>query len=121
MFMVLFEDTAALIGVMIALAGIAASHALARPELDGAAPVGSGRLLGIVAVFLARESKGLLIGEPAASEVVASICAIASAQPGVERTNGLFTVHLGPDQVVAAMTADFLEILSAPDVATVVA
>ena len=121
MFMVLFEDTAALIGLMIALAGIGASHALGRPELDGAASIGIGLLLGIVALFLARESKGLLIGEPAASEVVASICAIASAQPGVERTNGLFTVHLGPDQVVAAMTADFMDTLSAADVEAIVA
>ena len=121
MFMVLFEDTAALIGLMIALAGITASHVLGRPELDGAASVGIGLLLGMVALFLARESKGLLIGEPAASEVVASICAIASAQPGIERTNGLFTVHLGPDQVVAAMTADFMDTLSAADVEAVVA
>ena len=121
MFMVLFEDTAALIGLVIALAGIAASQALGRPELDGAASIGIGLLLGIVALFLARESKGLLIGEPAASEVVASICAIASAQPGVERTNGLFTVHLGPDQVVAAMTADFMDTLSAADVEAIVA
>jgi cation diffusion facilitator family transporter len=89
-FLVLFEDTAALIGVMIALAGIAASEALGRPELDGAASVGIGLLLGAVALFLARESKGLLIGEPADSAVVASICAIARAQRGVERANGLF-------------------------------
>ena len=121
MFMVLFEDTAALIGLMIALAGIGASHALGRPELDGAASIGIGLLLGMVALFLARESKGLLIGEPAASEVVASICAIASAQPGVERTNGLFTVHLGPDQVVAAISADFMDTLSAADVEAIVA
>jgi hypothetical protein len=94
MFIVLFEDTAALIGVMIALAGIAASQALGRPELDRAASIGIGLLLGIVALFLARESKGLLI----------------------ERANGLFTVHLGPDQVFAAMTADFMDTLSTADV-----
>jgi divalent metal cation (Fe/Co/Zn/Cd) transporter len=75
----------------------------------------------MVALFLARESKGLLMGEPAASEVVASICAIAHAQPGVERSSGLFTVHLGPDQVVAAITADFRDTLSAADVEAVVA
>jgi cation diffusion facilitator family transporter len=115
-FVVLFEDTAALIGVAIALAGIAASDALARPELDGAASVGIGLLLGAVAIFLARESKGLLIGEPADSKVVASICAIAREQPGVERVNGLFTVHLGPEQIVAAIAADFTDSLSAADV-----
>jgi cation diffusion facilitator family transporter len=121
MFMVLFEDTTALIGILIALAGIAASQALGLPVLDGVASIGIGLLLGVVAMFLARESKGLLIGEPADSEVVSSICAIARAQPGVERTSGLFTVHLGPDQVVAAIGVDFVDALSAADVEAIVA
>src|SRR5437762_2344770 len=121
MFMVLFEDTAALIGIMIALTGIAASQALRLPVLDGVASIGIGLLLAVVALFLARESKGLLIGEPADSEVVSSICAIARAQPGVERTSGLFTVHLGPDQIVAAIGVDFVDALSAADVEAIVA
>jgi divalent metal cation (Fe/Co/Zn/Cd) transporter len=116
MFMVLFEDTAALIGVAIALAGIAMSETLHRPVFDGVASIGIGIVLGVVAIFLAREAKGLLIGEPAASEVVSSICAIAHAQPGVARSNGLFTVHLGPDQIVAAISVAFVDALSAADV-----
>ena len=120
-FMVLFEDTAALIGVMIALVGIAASEMLDRPMLDGVASIGIGLLLAVVAMFLAREAKGLLIGEPASSEVVASICAIARSHPGVERSNGLFTVHLGPDQIVAAISVDFRDTLSAADVEAIVA
>jgi len=121
MFMVLFEDSAALIGVIIAAAGIAASKAFDRPVLDGVASIGIGLLLGVVAMFLAREAKGLLIGEPAASEVVSSICAIARAHPGVERSNGLFTVHLGPEQIVASISVDFMDSLSAADVETIVA
>jgi cation diffusion facilitator family transporter len=121
MFMVLFEDSAALIGIVIALAGIAASEAFHLPVLDGVASIGIGVLLAIVAMFLARESKGLLIGEPAQSKVVASICAIARAQPGIERAEGLFTVHLGPDQVVAAISVDFVDDLSARDVEGIVA
>jgi hypothetical protein len=100
-FVVLFEDTAALIGIGIAAVGIAASEVLHRPVLDGAASIGIGLLLGAVSIFLARESKGLLIGEPADSSVVASICAIAREHPGVERADGLFTVHLAPEQIVA--------------------
>src|SRR5437016_14085811 len=61
MFMVLFEDTAELIGLMIALAGIATSEALDRSVLDGAASIGIGVLLGVVAMFLARAGKGLLL------------------------------------------------------------
>jgi cation diffusion facilitator family transporter len=121
MFMVLFEDTAALIGLMIALAGIVASEILDLPVLDGAASIGIGILLGVVAMFLAREAKGLLIGEPAALEVVSSICTIARTHPGVERSNGLFTVHLGPDQIVAAISVDFMDTLSAADVEAIVA
>ena len=67
-FMVLFEDTAAVIGLVIALVGIATSQVFGRAELDGAASIGIGLLLGVVAIVLARESKGLLIGEAAASE-----------------------------------------------------
>jgi len=121
MFMVLFEDTAAVIGIVIALVGIAASEALGLPVLDGVASIGIGIVLAVVAMFLAREAKGLLIGEPAGMEVVKSICAIARAHPGVERSNGLFTVHLGPDQIVAAISVDFVDSLSAADVEKIVA
>ena len=105
MFMVLFEDTAALIGLMIALAGITASHVLGRPGAGWRgvhrhrAPARHGG-----AVPRPREQgpphrRARRVGR------VTSICAIAHAQPGVERSSGLFTVHLGPDQVVAAITA----------------
>src|SRR4030095_10311600 len=108
------------IGIAIALGGIAASEMLGLPVLDGVASMGIGLLLGGVSIFPARESKGLLIGEPADSSVVASICAIAREHPGVERANGLFTVHLAPEQIVAAITADFTDTLSAADVETAV-
>jgi cation diffusion facilitator family transporter len=120
-FMVLFEDTAAVLGVLIALAGTALAEALDLPVLDGVASIAIGGLLGVVASFLARESKGLLIGEPARSDVVASICAIARSHRGVERSNGLFTVHIGPRQVVAAISVDFADELSAREVETIVA
>ena len=120
-FIVLFEDSAALLGIVLALVGVAASEVLRLPVLDGVASIAIGVVLALVAAFLARESKGLLIGEPAESGVVASICAIARAQPGVEHTAGLFTVHLGPDQVVAAISVDFADELSAADVEAIVA
>jgi cation diffusion facilitator family transporter len=120
-FMVLFEDSAALIGLVVALAGIAASQALGLPVLDGVAAIAIGVLLGAVAMFLARESKGLLIGEPADSKVIASVCAIARRHPAVERTNSLFTVHLAPEQIVAAISVDFVDTLSAAEVEAAVA
>jgi cation diffusion facilitator family transporter len=120
-FMVLFEDSAALLGLLIALAGTVTAQALDAPVLDGVASIGIGVLLGGVAAFLARESKGLLIGEPARSEVVSAICSIARAHPGVERSNALFTVHVGPRQVVAAVSVDFKDDLTARDVERIVA
>jgi len=120
-FTVLAEDTGAILGILIALAGTVAAQALDRPVLDGAASIAIGILLGLIAIVLARETKGLLIGEPARSELVSSICAMARAQPGIERSNGLFTVHIGPRQVVAALSVDFTDTLSAGEVETIVA
>ena len=120
-FMVLFEDSAAVLGLVIALAGTLAAEVLGNPVLDGVASIAIGVLLALVAAFLARESKGLLIGEPAQSAVSDAICAIVTAQPGIERANGLFTVHVGPRQVVAGITVDFRDDLTARQVEDIVA
>lgn len=120
-FIVLAEDTGAILGILIALAGTVAAEVLDRPVFDGMASIAIGILLGLIAIVLARETKGLLIGEPARSELVSSICAMARAQPGIERSNGLFTVHLGPRQVVAALSVEFADALSAGEVERIVA
>ena len=120
-FMILFEDTAALLGLLMALGGTAAAHLLHAPILDGVASLAIGVLLGAVALFLAQESKALLIGEGASPDVVASIAQIARAEPGVEHANALLTVHLGPRQVVAALSIDFADEISAGQVERIVA
>src|SRR5205085_2654190 len=102
-FLVLFEDSAALIGIAIAFLGTLAADQLDVPILDGIASIGIGMVLAATATFLARESKALLIGEGARGRTMRSICQIAAEQPGVERVNDLVTVHLAPDQVVAAL------------------
>jgi cation diffusion facilitator family transporter len=120
-FLILAEDTGAVLGILIALAGTVAAVALDRPIFDGLASVAIGILLGLIALLLAQETKGLLIGEPARSELVSSICAMASATPGIVSSNGLFTVHLGPRQVLAALSVDFTDTLSAREVEEIVA
>jgi cation diffusion facilitator family transporter len=120
-FTVLFEDTGAILGILIAFAGTFAAVQLHRPVLDGVASIAIGVLLGVVAIVLARETKGLLIGEPARSELVSSICRLASEHAGVERSNGLFTVHIGPRQVVAALSLEFEDSLTAGQVETIIA
>jgi cation diffusion facilitator family transporter len=120
-FLVLLEDSAALIGIVIAFIGTFAAEKLAMPVLDGVASIGIGLLLAATATFLARESKGLLIGEGARGSTIRSIRKIAAEQPGVESVNDLITVHLAPDQVVAALSLEFKDPLTTPEIEKTVA
>jgi cation diffusion facilitator family transporter len=115
-FTVLFEDSAALLGLLIAFIGIFAADRLAIPELDGVASIGIGCVLGATAILLARESKGLLIGEPALRSVQDAILKVAASDPAVQRANGIITVHLAPHQIVAALSAEFEDRLTAPEI-----
>jgi cation diffusion facilitator family transporter len=116
LFLVLFEDTAALIGLTIALAGNIASYHFGMAELDGYASLGISLVLAITAAMLARESKELLIGEPAGTRVTNSIMKIAREQDGVERVNGMLTVHLAPDEIVLALSLEFADRLTTPEI-----
>jgi cation diffusion facilitator family transporter len=116
LFMTLFEDSVALIGIPIASTSTFVAVALARPEIDGIGSVGIGLLLAATSVFLARESKSLLMGEPAYPFVRKSILSIANAHPGCLQANGLFTVQLGPNQVVAMLSLEFSDDMLAPEI-----
>jgi len=120
-FAVLFEDSAALIGIIIAFAGTLAAHLLAMPVLDGVASIGIGVILAATAIFLARESKALLIGEGARGRTNRSIRQIAAQCNGVEQVNDLVTVHLAPDQVVVAISLEFKDELTTPEIERAVA
>ena len=106
-FIVLFEDSAAMIGLTIAAVGITCALAFHQPQYDGAASIGIGLVLAASSVLLARETKGLLIGEPALPPVRESILRIAAADRDVDRANGVLTVQMGPNQVLAALSAEF--------------
>ncbi len=107
LFTVLLEDSAALIGLCIALLGLLAAQWLQMPELDGVASIGIAAVLACSAFVLARETKGLLIGEPAARPLSDALRRIAGADPDVRAVNGVLSVQLGPEQVVAALSAEF--------------
>ena len=111
-FTVLFEDSAALAGLLVAAMGVWASHHFQDPRLDGVASIAIGVILAMVSVFLAREAKGLLIGERADPAVVAQVTRIVAAQPGITGVNHVRTIHTAPKQVFVAISADFRDDLT---------
>ncbi|HET7136378.1 MAG TPA: cation diffusion facilitator family transporter [Casimicrobiaceae bacterium] len=115
-FMVLFEDSAALIGIGLAALGTFASSSLGLPVLDGVASILIGVVLATTSTLLARESKSLLIGERAERGLAESILNIAASAPGVQAANGVITTQMGPSQIVAALSVDFANAMSAHDV-----
>lgn len=108
-FLVLFEDSAALIGIAIAFAGTLLVQMTGIQRFDGIAFVGIGLVLALTSLFLARESKGLLIGEPAREATRRSIIDIARKVPGVSDVGRLITVHLSPHEIVASLDIDFTD------------
>lgn len=115
-FTVLFEDSAALLGLLVAFAGILGAQLLHMPELDGVGSIGIALILGITAIFLARESKGLLMGEPASPEIRRKVLEIAQQEPAVQRANGMVSVHIGPEEIVAGLSIEFEDHLTAPEI-----
>lgn len=117
---VLFEDIAALLGVLIAAAGIAAAHALNEPILDGVASIGIGLVLLVSSLLLARETKGLLIGESAHQHVRDSILRIAQEDPDVRTANGVVSIQIGVNQILAALSVEFHDQLNTTQIETCV-
>jgi len=107
MFVVLFEDSAALMGLFIALLGIWLSQATGIAMFDGIASICIGLILGGTAIWLAIETKGLLIGEGADTEVVANIRQIAESFAEVEKVNELLTMHMGPQFILVTISIRF--------------
>jgi cation diffusion facilitator family transporter len=119
-FTVLIEDSAALAGLAIAAAGLAGAQALGLPWLDGVASVLIGLLLAGTATFLAWECKELLMGEAADPATRAGLRRIAASNPGVVAVNEVLTMHFGPVDVLAVLSLDFENALTADDVETAV-
>jgi cation diffusion facilitator family transporter len=120
-FAVLLEDSAALIGLVIALCGIAAAHLLDLPLADGIASLGIAVVLAATAFFLGYESQSLLTGEAAFPEVRDGIERIAAATQGVVGINQVLTMHFGPREVLAALSLDFDDGISAAAIEAAVA
>jgi cation diffusion facilitator family transporter len=115
-FVVLFEDLAAMLGLLVAFIGISLGHLTGSPYFDGGASIIIGLILAGVAVWLAYETKGLLIGESADTEVVQRIHKIARDAGGVMHVNEVLTMHMGPEYILVNLSAEFADNISAADI-----
>ena len=117
---VLAEDSAALVGFVIAALGIALSEIPGVPELDGIASARIGLLLAGVAVVLVRESRGLLIGEGLRPATISAIRAIALAQPKVTAAGHVLSMYIGPNDVLVTMDVNFEGDAAADETSTII-
>ena len=119
-FIVLLENGAAMAGIVAAAIGVFLSQLTGNPFFDGAASVLIGIILGFTALLLARESKGLLIGEAADPELVAGLRELTCSRTGVVGVGHVLTVHSAPDQITVMINVDFDNEMRAGDVERVV-
>lgn len=115
-FTILFEDTAALLGLIVAFVGILLSQLLDMPAMDGVASLVIGGILAGTAVYLAYECKGLLTGEGASRAVVSEIERIIAEELDIVRLNELLTMHFGPNDILLNVSLDFADRLSSAEV-----
>jgi len=116
LFTVVFEDSAAILGLLFAFIGVAAGHALQNPYFDGGASVAIGLMLCVVAFWLATESRHLLVGEAAEPELVAAFTRAAEADAAVRRAGQVLTMHLGPRDVLLNVGVEFEPHISVAEV-----
>ena len=109
MFVVLFEDSAAILGLTVALVGILLADLTGILYFDGIASILIGFILGGTAVWLAYETKGLLIGEAANLPVRRGISEIVQKANYVEHVNEILTMHMGPDYILVNISIDFVD------------
>ena len=117
----LLENSGAMIGLMLAAAGLGLSLLTGNPFWDGFASVLIGVVLGVLAVLLLYEAKGLLIGESADPRVVEAIAKCAAAHHGIVAVHEVLTLHSAPEMVTVIISADFDDAISARQVETIIA
>jgi cation diffusion facilitator family transporter len=117
---VLMEDFAALVGLVLALLGVGLTLLTGDGRWDGIGTVSIGVLLVAVAVFLAVETKSLLIGEAAGSDAVAAIERAIESTPGVDGLIHMRTLHLGPEELLVAAKIAVPAAATAADIATAI-
>jgi cation diffusion facilitator family transporter len=121
LFVVLFEDSAAMLGLIVAFLGVVMSQVTGILIFDGLASVIIGLILVGTAAWLAYETKGLLIGESANQPLVQGVRHIVIEHNAVEHVNEVLTMHMGPDFVLVNLSVDFKDHLTADQVESSIA
>ncbi len=120
-FVVLFEDTAAMLGLAVAFAGVALSQYTGILIFDSIASIIIGLILIGTAVWLAYETKSLLIGESANKPTIKGVREILKAEPSIGHINEVLTMHMGPDFILANISVDFENTQTADKIENVIA
>lgn len=120
-FVVLFEDSAAMLGLLVAFIGVALSQATGILIFDSLASIIIGLILVGTAIWLAYETKGLLIGESANHSVVREIKEILREQSSINHVNEVLTMHMGPDFILANISVNFVDSETADTIEKVIA
>jgi len=115
-FLVVFEDGAAVAGLITVMILMALSHALQIPELDGLASIIVGLLLVFVSFILARESRSLLMGEGIASETRNEIASLVEQDVCVIKTKNILSTYQSPEDVILMLIIDFKDHLNTEDI-----
>lgn len=118
---ILFGGIAALIGLVVTAVGLMASGLTENARYDGIASVAISAVLAVTAFKLAAESKSLLIGVPAAPDVVKEIIDGIKVVPSVRNVNGMISVHLAPDKIMVATSVSFDENMTTKELENAIA
>jgi len=121
LFVVLFEDSAAMLGLLVALLATALTQLTGNLYIDGMASIVIGLILAGTAMWLAFETKGLLIGESADNAVVDGIKRLANGIGAVDHVNEVLTMHMGPDFILVNISVEFIDVATANDIEDTVA
>ncbi len=108
LYTVLLEDTAAELGLVFALVGLALTTVTGNAVFDGAASVLIGALLMGVSVIMLSESKGLLVGEGLTRDELAAARALVEADPAVQKAGGILTMYFGPQSMLMTVDVTFV-------------
>lgn len=120
LFVVLFEDSAAMLGLLIALAGVGLTQLTGNLYFDGSASVLIGVVLAATAAWLAYETKGLLIGESASRRVIEGIRALVQDFREVDYVNEILTMHMGPEFILLNISVNFADEATALELETTI-